>query len=110
MPTCTNCQKSAWSGYCQAPSQVAPFSATHKKKPISTNDRLSGIAYRWSPTVKLTLLRHSVTTKPIATRTRTSGSQWWVKKFAYAAAARITAGTHGKRFTRRSKRRNAWQM
>ena len=68
------------------------------------------MAYRLVPTVKLTRLRHSVRTKPSAIGTRTSGSQWWVKKFAYAAAARITAGSQGKRFTRRSKRRNAWQM
>ena len=63
----------AWSGYCQAPSQVAPFSATHRKNPIRTNDRLSGIAYRRSPTVKETRLGHRATTKPIATSQRRSG-------------------------------------
>ena len=73
LPTCTSCQKAAWSGYCQAPNQVAPFSATHRKNPISTNDRLSGIAYRRAPTVKETRLRHSTTTKPSATSHRRSG-------------------------------------
>ena len=73
LDTLTTRQPACWSGYTQAPRNVATFSARNTNSPIKANASSSGSRTVWSETRNTTQVRRKARIRPAMTAQRRSG-------------------------------------